>query len=177
MDIETQEIGSEVKHIFVILCRKSSGMIARVTGLLNHYGVLIESLTVACAEDKDHQRLTILIKCTTSQASRIKIVLRKLHDVVRMVSTRDMSLMYKEMALVRIETECMETRRSIEKIARQFGALVAYSNKSHIVVQKSADEEEINLFVDRLKPFGVSECLRSGGIAYTRDRTLASIAS
>jgi len=155
----------EKRHIFSVIVKNESNVLARISGLFAGRGYNIESLTVApIPHDREFSRLTIETIGSASVAEQIEKQLNKLISVSKVISSSE--IIEKEMALVKIPIE--QSLSDVDALARAYnGKIVNVGNKT-IIVMVADEPVRVKFFLEAVKKYLPVEIIRSGVVALER---------
>ena len=157
------------RHTIGVLVDNEAGVLARVVGLFSGRGYNIDSLTVAVVDQNDDQsRITIVTTGTPQVIEQIKAQLGRLvpvHGVTDL--TVEGPHVEREMALVKVAGSG-ETRVESLRIADIFRARVVDSTITSFVFEITGSTDKINSFVGLMRPLGLVDVSRTGGVAISR---------
>lgn len=144
-------------------------MLHRISTLLTRRHMNIESLTVSETEKKGISRFTIVVRTTPALIRKVIKQIDRVIEVVDAFVSENPSLVFKEIAFIRVETDCPNKRMEIEELAHRYGAAVTFASSSGLVVEKTGTEDQINSLYLLMEPFGIKEFIRSGRIAVRKE--------
>jgi len=156
------------KHTISILVENRFGALSRISGLFSARGYNIESLSVAPTADPTVSRMTIVTIGDERVVEQIMKQLNKQIDVLKVWNVSEHDAIERELILVRVAA----TERSQDEIIRMsqaFGAKVVDVASGTMALEMMGDEQEVENFLNLLKPFGVKELIRSGAVAMLKD--------
>jgi len=139
----------------------------RITSLLRRRNYNIVSLTVGRTERAGTSRMTIVIEADADAARRIEANLYKLVNVLWVEDTSEASTIVRELALVKVRADSTN-RSEVMKVCEVFRARVVDVGPEALVAEITGNAEKIDGLVDVLRPFGVLELVRTGGVAMVR---------
>ena len=166
-----RDIHSDVveRHTLTVLVDNEPGTLARVIGLFSGRGYNIESLTVAETDHLGHlSRITIVTTGTPAVIEQIKAQLGRMvpvHDVHDL--TVEGVHLERELALVKVVSKG-EPRVEALRIADLLGARVVDITLGSFVFEIARTSEEIDGFIDLMRPLGMVEVTRTGVCAMRR---------
>ncbi len=162
---------AERNHTLSVLVDNEAGVLARVIGLFSGRGYNIESLTVAEVDSEEHlSRITIVTTGTEMVIEQIKNQLARLvpvHDVHDL--TIEGESVEHELALIRIEGT-REMRVEALRLANFMHARLVDSTTQAFVFEMTGSSEEIDSFIELMRPLGLDEVSRTGVVALSRRR-------
>lgn len=156
-----------MRHVISATVENKPGVLSRVVNLFSARGFNIESLAVGETEIPERSRMTIVVGGDDAVLEQVRKQLSKLIDTIKVTDYSEMPYVERDLALIRLKVA--PTRRSeVIEIANIFrGKIVDISEKT-LTVEASGTEEKINALIKALRPFGISEMVRSGRIAMKR---------
>ncbi|MCX5712807.1 MAG: acetolactate synthase small subunit [Candidatus Omnitrophica bacterium] len=141
------------------------GVLARVAGLFSARGYNIASLAVSETLDPQISAMTIVVQAEDERIlEQIKKQLNKLIDVITVTDFTKKEHAERELVLVKINYK-PANKGKIEKLLKKYLGKVIKTGKNTAVVEVVGEQEQIKLFLDGLKTFGVKELIRTGKIA------------
>ncbi len=151
-------------HTIAALVENKAGVLARVAGLFARRGFNIESLAVAPTDDR-FSRITIVVDADSAPIDQIKKQLDKLIDVVDIteLSVEDSAL--REMVLVRLELGDEAKVAEVEELVAGFSGSVVRVRGANMMLSLSSSPDDLDSFLDRLQPYGITALQRTGAIA------------
>lgn len=162
---------AESRHTLAVLVDNEFGVLARVIGLFSGRGYNIESLTVAeIGHEENLSRITIV---TSGSEMVIEQIKRQLERIVPVRQVSDLTVegphIERELALVTVQGTG-EQRLETLKIAEAFHARTVFAAASSFIFEVTGTSEEVDEFLDCMRPLGMSEMVRSGVVAISRTK-------
>ena len=159
----------EERHTLSVIVDNEPGVLARVIGLFSGRGYNIESLTVAETDHTGHlSRITIVTTGTPQVIEQIKAQLGRL---VPVHSVHDLTVecphVERELALVKVASTG-ERRVEALRLANLIGARVVDVTLESFVFELADVSEQIDAFVELMRPLGLVEIARTGVAAMAR---------
>jgi len=159
----------EERHTLGVLVDNEPGVLARVIGLFSGRGYNIDSLTVAETDHASHlSRITIVTTGTPAVIEQIKAQLGRLvpvHDVHDL--TVEGAHLERELALIKVVARG-EPRVEALRMADLIGARVVDVTLESFVFEIARTSEEIDAFINLMRPLGLTEITRTGVCAMAR---------
>ena len=156
-------------HTLSILVDNEAGVLARVIGLFSGRGYNIESLTVA--EVDSEVRLSRITVVTTGTEMVIEQIKNQLGRLVPVHDVRDLTIegqsVEHELALIRVEGP-REMRVESLRLAKFLHARLVDSTTHACVFEMTGSTEEIDSFIELMRPLGLAEVSRTGVVAIGR---------
>ncbi len=153
-----------------ILSDNKPGLLNHVTIIFTRRKVNIESLNVSETEVDGVSRYTIVTKDTRIKVEKIVKQIRKLIEVLGAFVYEDDEVYYQEIALYKVPTKAFLNNNKIELLVRNNGARILVIEADHIVIEKTGHRTDARALLEKLKPFGVLEYVRSGRIAISKSK-------
>ena len=161
---DAQQTGIHTISLFV---HDRPGALVRVALVFSRRGYNIESLVVSPAASGGFSRMTITCSGDPSTLDQIIRQLAKLVDVVRAIDHTGDDAYETEIALLKLEVED-SNRTAVLQIAGHFGAKVVDYAATSVMLRVYGSSEKLDALISLLRPYGVSELVRSGKILMAR---------
>ena len=158
-----------MKETLIALMQDKPGVFDRVASLFRRRNFNIESITVGHSETPGISRMTLVVNCD-SEVQREQVVkqFHKLIEVTKVIDevTPDRAV-YRELALIKVAAT-VDSRSGIIQLVDIFGADVLDVSMTSMTIELTGTEDQIDSFVDLLRPFGIKELARTGRVAMLR---------
>ena len=151
-----------------ILTENKSGLLNAVTIIFTRRKINIESINVSETEVEGVSRYTIVIETTREQAEKVVKRIRKLIDVFWAFVYENDEIFYQEIALYKVPTKVFLNGDNAEHLVRNNGARILVIEEDFIIIEKTGHQHETRDLLEKLKPYGVLEFVRSGRIAMSK---------
>ena len=154
-----------MKHTLVALMQDRPAVLHRVVSLFRRRGYNIESLAVGQSETVGVSRMSLVV-----DAENVEQVVKQLSRLVEVLKVTDVTssrTVERETALVKVSAQCLQ-RRDVVATANACGAKILDVASSSIVIEITGDPDEVERFIEAMRPFGLREMMRTGRIAMTR---------
>jgi acetolactate synthase-1/3 small subunit len=141
------------------------GVLHRAVSLFRRRGYNIESLAVGHSETAGVSRMTLVV-----EADDVEQVIKQLYRLVEVLKVTDVThdqTLEREAALVKVHAP-PATRAEILATARACGAIILDVGESTIMLEMTGPPDQVERFVEVIRPFGLKEMMRSGRIAMVR---------
>ena len=156
-----------MRQTFSVYVDDEPGVLNRVASLFRRRAFNIESLTVGGTEQAGTSRMTIVVETDDRGAQILEANLCKLVPVRRVENLSGVPVVSRDLALVKIAASG-EVRSQILQIVDVFRARVVDVGPQSLVVEATGTVEKIDSLVDVLRPYGVIEMVRTGGVSIAR---------
>ncbi len=143
------------------------GVLVRVALVFSRRGFNIESLVVSPAAEGRFSRMTITSSGDPETLDQIIRQLAKLVDVVHAIDHTGDLAYETEIALVKLDND-MHERTEILQVAEHFNAKVVDYGVDSLVLRVYGSSEKLDAMIALLRPFGITELVRSGKILMAR---------
>lgn len=156
-----------MRSTYSVLVENNPGVLARVAGLFSRRGYNIDSLSVSRTDDPSISRMTIVVEGEKAVLEQVTKQLRKLVDVIRVRDITDEPHVDRELVLIKVNADS-GTRGDIMQIVEIFRGRIVDVGEYTSIVEVTGDEGKINAIENALKPFGITELVRTGKVAMQR---------
>ncbi|MEA3369424.1 MAG: acetolactate synthase small subunit [Candidatus Ratteibacteria bacterium] len=157
-----------MEHTISVLVENRFGVLARVAGLFSARGFNITSLTVGETEDPSVSRMTIVVEGDDRILEQVSKQLNKLIDIITVQDLTKKGFVERELILVTVKADS-KTRPEIEQIAEGNEAKILNAGKDLLTIELLGAGKQVKEFIELLKPFGITELVRSGRIAVGKE--------
>ena len=158
-------------HTISLFVNNKPGVLVRVALTFARRAFNIESLVVSPAVEGRYSRMTITSSGSAESLEQVVKQLAKLVDVVHAIDHTGEEAYETEIGLVKIEC-ALDRRTEILQIAEHYKAKVVDNDTDSLILQVYGSSEKIDTFVDLLRPFGITELVRSGKLLMARGRQI-----
>jgi acetolactate synthase-1/3 small subunit len=158
------EANSGHQHTITALVQNEAGTINRLASLFRRRGFSLASFNAGDCEDSGYSRLTLVVNGDDVALEQCMKQLNKLVDVVECEDLQREESVQRELALIRVEPTDAG-RDAVYKIALEFMAKTPKATATTIVVEISADVTEVERLIEALKPYNITEIVRTGLVA------------
>ncbi|NOY95856.1 MAG: acetolactate synthase small subunit [Chlorobi bacterium] len=157
------------EFIITVFSENHIGLLTRITIVFTRRKINIESLTVSESAIAGVYKFTIVVHCSEEQTIKIVGQIEKSVDVLKAFYHTNDQMIYQEIALYKVNTEALYESNKIENIIRNSGARILEITKEYTVIEKTGHKEETQALFNELNQFKVTQFIRSGRVALTRD--------
>ena len=156
-----------MKHIISAVVENRPGVLARIIGLISGRGYNIHSLNVAPTQDHATSRITMVVPGDDRILEQVTKQLNKLVDVIKVYDLTSEKYIDRELMLVKIMTTAKNRSAVIELAALFHAEIVSVQNHS-LTIQMVGASDEVDNFLELVKPNGIQDVSRTGVIAVGR---------
>ena len=141
------------------------GVLNRVVSLVRRRNFNIDSLTVGHSETPGISRMTLVV-----DAADVEQIIKQLYRLIEVLKVSDVSLdpvVEREIALIKLH---VTRSRRAELVAHStvFHSTVDDVGPSSMIVEITGSPDDVERFVELVRPFGIKEMMRTGRIAMVR---------
>ncbi|MFH0771735.1 MAG: acetolactate synthase small subunit [Candidatus Omnitrophota bacterium] len=158
-----------MKHTISVLVENHPGVLARISGLFSARGFNIDSLAVGETEDPTASRMTIVVEGDERTLEQVKKQLNKLINVITVQDLTKKKFLDRELVLIKVKALTAKDRAQIIDISETTQANVADVALETITVEATGESSKIENLIKLLRPFGISEIVRTGKIAMAKE--------
>jgi len=157
-----------MRHVISAVVQNVPGVLAHVSGMLASRGYNIVSLAVGETEDPRLSRMTFVVVGGNEVLDQVR---KQLDKIVTVVSVQDISaknFVERDLMLVKIQAQAGGPRSEILELVNIFRGQIVDVSPSEVIVEISGRESKIQAFIERMRPYGILELVRTGRIAMVR---------
>ncbi len=155
------------KHTLSVTVENKPGVLTRVATLFRRRGYNIESLAVGATENPSISRMTIVVEGDEKVIEQVTKQLYKLIDVIKIVDITEERSVERELVLIKVKAD-NNVRADIVQIVDIFRARIVDIGRNSLIIEATGDSGKIDAIEDSLRPFGITELVRTGKVAMVR---------
>ncbi len=155
-------------YTIVVFTENQIGLLNHVTIVFTRRKINIESLTVSESQIKGIHSFTIVIHSTEEAVEKIVGQLERLVEVMKAFYYEETELISQEIALYKLPSSAIEKGVDLGRFLRNNDARILDIQKDFIVIEKTGLYEETQDLLEKLRPFGILEFVRSGRVCITK---------
>ncbi len=156
------------RHIISALVQNVPGVLAHVSGMLASRGYNIDSLAVGETENPHLSRMTISVNGDDRLQQQVSKQLQKIVTVVQVQDISSKDFVERDLALIKVKAEAGSVRSEIRELVDIFRGRIVDVGPTEIMIEISGRENKVVAFIDRVRPYGITEMVRTGRIAMIR---------
>ena len=156
------------QHVLSVKVENQSGVLARVVNLFSARGYNIDSLSVSKTEDDDISCITVVVNGDDRVIEQVKKQLNKLIDIIKVTDQPKEYSFQREIVLLKLQLSSSK-RIEIFQIAQTFKASILDITQKSITLEYLGSPEQLDIFIEILRPYGIKELNRSGRISFPKD--------
>ncbi len=164
-----------MRHILSALVQNVPGVLAHLSGMLASRGYNIDSLAVGETDDPLLSRMTFVV---VGDERVLEQVRKQLQKIVTVVSVDDISAqdyVERDLMLLKVGCEMGPQRTEIRELVDIFRGRIVDVGPAELMIEISGRESKIEAFIERMRPFGIRELVRTGRIAMVRSQTQTGV--
>ncbi|HAY82151.1 MAG TPA: acetolactate synthase small subunit [Planctomycetaceae bacterium] len=160
-----------MRHVLSALVQNVPGVLSHVSGMLASRGFNILSLAVGETEDSKLSRMTFVVAGDDSVLEQVRKQLEKLVTVVRVFDISSTDFVERDLMLLKVKAQPGGPRSEIRELVNIFRGRIVDVGAEEIMIEISGRETKIDAFIDSMRPFGITELVRTGRIAMVRSNS------
>ena len=157
-----------MRHVLSAVVQNVPGVLAHISGMLASRGYNIDSLAVGETEDPHLSRMTFVVVGDDQVLEQIRKQLEKIVTVVKVVDVSAKDYVERDLMLIKVKSPPGGTRTEIRELTDIFRGRIVDVGADEVTVEISGRESKIEAFIERMRPFGIIELVRTGRIAMVR---------
>lgn len=159
------------RHVLSALVQNVPGVLAHISGMLASRGFNIDSLAVGETEDPHLSRMTFVVVGDDSVLEQVRKQLEKIVTVVRVLDVSSRDFVERDLLLMKVKAPAGPARSEIRELVDIFRGKIVDVGPERIMVEISGRENKVQAFIERMRPYGISELVRTGRIAMVRSES------
>ena len=157
-----------MRHVISALVQNVPGVLAHVAGMFASRGYNIDSLAVGETESADLSRMTFVVVGDHGTLAQVRKQLEKIVTVVRVDDISAQDFVERDLMLLKVRASEGEQRSEIRELTDIFRGRIVDVSQDALMIEISGKECKIEAFIDLIRPFGITELVRTGRIALVR---------
>jgi acetolactate synthase-1/3 small subunit len=167
---------SSQRHVISALVQNVPGVLAHISGMLASRGFNIDSLAVGETEQPRLSRMTFVVVGDDRVLEQVGKQLEKIGTVVRVLDISSHDFVERDLLLMRVKAPPGATRSEIRELVDIFRGRIVDVGPEEIMVEISGRENKVQAFIERMRPYGITELVRTGRIAMIRSASVPDVA-
>ena len=159
------------RHVLSVLVENRFGELARVVGLFAGRGFNIDALAVNVTTDPAYSKIVLTTSGSEAIVEQIVKQLRKLVRVKKVVEMTNDRFIERELCVVTVQAGGPNARQELERVVSLTSARVIAYSQTAFTVEATATSQEIDQFLELVRPLGIRDMVRSAPIAIGRPST------
>lgn len=165
------------RHVLSALVQNVPGVLAHISGMLASRGFNIDSLAVGETEEPHLSRMTFVVVGDDSVLEQVGKQLEKIVTVVRVLDVSSRDFVERDLLLLKVKAPAGTARSEIRELVEIFRGQIVDVGPDEVMVEISGRENKVQAFIERMRPYGITELVRTGRIAMVRSASVAGAAS
>ncbi|XZE43695.1 acetolactate synthase small subunit [Pirellulaceae bacterium SH467] len=157
-----------MRHVLSAVVQNVPGVLAHISGMLASRGYNIESLAVGETENKNLSRMTFVVVGDNRVSEQVRKQLEKIVTVVGVQDISSRDFVERDLMLVKVHAPTGAVRTEIRELVDIFRGRVVDVGHEELMIEISGRESKIQAFIERMRPYGILELVRTGRIAMVR---------
>jgi acetolactate synthase-1/3 small subunit len=157
-----------MRHVLSAVVQNVPGVLAHVSGMLASRGYNIDSLAVGETEDPNLSRMTFVVVGDDRVLEQVRKQLEKIVTVVKVVDISASDYVERDLMMMKVEAPPGGPRSEVRELVEIFRGRIVDVGATEVMIEISGRENKIEAFIDRMRPYGITELVRSGRIAMIR---------
>jgi acetolactate synthase-1/3 small subunit len=159
-----------MRHVLSAIVQNVPGVLAHVSGMLASRGYNIDSLAVGETEDPNLSRMTFVVVGDDRILDQVRKQLEKIVTVVQVDDISSREHVERDLMLLKVEAPPGPKRSEIRELVEIFRARIVDVGPEELMIEISGRENKIEAFIERMRPYGILELVRTGRIAMVRGK-------
>ena len=153
------------RHILSILVEDRFGELARIVGLFSGRGFNIDSISANRSLEPGMSRVVLVTRGDDTIIEQITKQVNKLLRVRKVVHYVEGARHERELVLATVHAPTASARADLERIVTLTGARIAAHGANSFTVELCSTPEQVDSFLDLVRPLGIREMVRSAPVA------------
>jgi len=163
-----------MRHVLSALVQNVPGVLAHVSGMLASRGYNIDSLAVGETEDPNLSRMTFVVVGDDRVLEQVRKQLEKIVTVVRVDDISSLDHVERDLMLLKVRAPA-HARSEVRELVDIFRGRIVDVGEDEVMIEISGRENKIVAFIERMRPLGITQLVRTGRIAMVRSDALKAI--
>ena len=157
-----------MRHVLSAIVQNVPGVLAHISGMLASRGYNIDSLAVGETDDPQLSRMTFVVVGDNRVLEQVRKQLEKIVTVVRVVDVSSQDYVERDLMLMKVTSQTGPERAEIRELVDIFRGSIVDVSADDLMIEISGRENKIEAFIERMRPYGIIELVRTGRIAMVR---------
>ena len=157
-------------HVVAFLVENRPGVLFNISNLFRRKNFNIHSITAGTVLDNDTVRITIVVQANARGVNQVVEQLGKMVDVIEVKHLDPLRTVNRELALVKLTTTDPMAREEALTLVNDYHGLILDIEQDNLIAEVTGESEEIDAFLEAVKPIGVEEVSRTGVTAIEKGR-------
>ena len=157
-----------MRHVLSAIVQNVPGVLAHISGMLASRGYNIDSLAVGETDDPQLSRMTFVVVGDNRVLEQVRKQLEKIVTVVRVVDVSSQDYVERDLMLMKVKSQTGPERAEIRELVDIFRGSIVDVSADDLMIEISGRENKIEAIIERMRPYGIIELVRTGRIAMVR---------
>ncbi len=157
-----------MRHVISAVVQNVPGVLAHVSGMLASRGYNIDSLAVGETEIPNLSRMTFVVVGDDKVLSQVRKQLEKIVTIVRVDDVSSQDYVERDLMLMKVNAAPGSKRTEVRELVDIFRGRIVDVAADGLMIEISGRESKIEAFIERMRPYGINELVRTGRIAMVR---------
>ena len=157
-----------MRHVLSAIVQNVPGVLAHISGMLASRGYNIDSLAVGETDDPQLSRMTFVVVGDNRVLEQVRKQLEKIVTVVRVVDVSSQDYVERDLMLMKVKSQTGPERAEIRELVDIFRGSIVDVSADDLMIEIRGRENKIEAFIERMRPYGIIELVRTGRIAMVR---------
>ncbi|MBP87106.1 MAG: acetolactate synthase small subunit [Planctomycetaceae bacterium] len=157
-----------MRHVLSALVQNVPGVLSQISGMLASRGYNIDSLAVGETEDANVSRMTFVVVGDDQVLDQVRKQLEKIVTVIRVDDISAQDHVERDLMLLKVNASAGGQRSEIRELVDVFRGRIVDVGHNEVMIEISGRETKIEAFIERMRPYGITELVRTGRIAMVR---------
>ncbi len=163
------------RHVLSALVQNVPGVLAHISGMLASRGFNIDSLAVGETENPALSRMTFVVVGDDRVLEQVGKQLEKIVTVVQVLDVSSQDYVERDLLLLKVNAPPGSQRAEIRELVDIFRGKIVDVGPTEVMIEISGRENKVQAFIERVRPYGISELVRTGRIAMVRSEDVSNI--
>lgn len=146
------------------------GVLFNVSNLFRRRNYNIQGITVGPIVNPELSRMTVTVEAAGRELNQIIKQLNKMVDVVKVKRLDPMRTVRREMVLVKLRSDDPKSREEALRCVNRHHGQILDIETDTIITEVTGPPEEVDSFIEKVRPIGIEEVSRTGVTALERGR-------
>ena len=157
-----------MRHVLSALVQNVPGVLSHVAGMLASRGYNIDSLAVGETEDPHLSRMTFVVVGDERVLDQVRRQLEKIVTVVHVDDISSQEFVERDLMLLKVCAPPDGRRSEVRELVDIFRGRIVDVGSDELMIEIAGREGKIQAFIERMRPYGILELVRTGRIAMVR---------
>lgn len=157
-----------MRHVISALVHNVPGVLSHISGMLASRGYNIDSLAVGETENPDLSRMTFVVRGDRRVLEQVRKQLEKIVTVVEVEDVSAQDFVERDLMLVRVKAPPGGKRSEVRELVDIFRARIVDVGAEDVMIEIAGQEKKVQAFIERIRPYGITDLVRTGRIAMVR---------